>query len=56
MQRRVNETLDTWTTSRGIDVMWDIADNIEPIVFADESLIQRLIVNLVTHAVRESAG
>lgn len=48
----IEETLRPWALPRQIDVLWDL--QVEPAakVFADVAMLRRLIVNLVTNAIR----
>ena len=48
----VNETLRPWVIPRGIQILWDGADDPNLLVFADATMLRRLIVNLVTNAIR----
>jgi hypothetical protein len=50
----IEETLHAWTTPRKINVVWDINASHDATVYGDVSMIQRLIVNLVANAVRET--
>lgn len=50
----VDETLRSWATPNHIDVLWDIGDEAAKSVFADASMLRRLIVNLSTNAIRAS--
>ena len=50
----IEETLHAWTTPRKINVVWDINASHDATVYGDLSMIQRLIVNLVANAVRET--
>ncbi|QDT03130.1 Autoinducer 2 sensor kinase/phosphatase LuxQ [Rubripirellula lacrimiformis] len=54
VRRVVDDTLQPWAVPRNIDVLWDAAENAGAIVFADASILRRLIVNLVTNAIRAS--
>lgn len=54
VRKAVNETLRPWTLPRQIDVLWDGADDSKASVFADPAMLRRLIVNLVTNAIRVS--
>lgn len=51
----IDETLRPWAMPRKIDVLWDGADDPSRLVFADVSMLRRLIVNLVTNSVRVTA-
>ncbi len=48
----IDETLRPWALPRQIDVLWDGADGPERKVFADVGMLRRLVVNLVTNAIR----
>ena len=48
----VNETLRPWVIPRGIQILWDGADDPNRLVFADATMLRRLLVNLVTNAIR----
>lgn len=48
----VEETLRPWTLPREISVLWDGADDPRSTVFADPDLLRRLLVNLITNALR----
>ena len=50
----VDETLRPWTVPRNIDLLWDIVTDSSARVYADVSMIRRLIVNLVVNAIRVS--
>ena len=54
----LEETLGPWAMPKRIDVLWDdevqIGGSAEPSVYADPSMIRRLIVNLVVNAIRAS--
>lgn len=54
----LEDTLGPWATPKRIDVLWDdhvqIGGSAEPSVYADPSMIRRLIVNLVVNAIRAS--
>jgi anti-sigma regulatory factor (Ser/Thr protein kinase) len=50
----IEETLHAWTTPRRIRLVWDINASHDATVFGDLSMIQRLVVNLVANAVRET--
>lgn len=50
----VDEALRSWATPHQIDVLWDIGDEAAKSVFADASMLRRLIVNLATNAIRAS--
>ena len=51
----ISETLRPWAMPRNINVIWDIVHNESTRVFADPSMIRRLVVNLVANAIRETA-
>ncbi|MFK8111459.1 MAG: sensor histidine kinase [Rubripirellula sp.] len=51
----IDETLRPWAMPRQIEVLWDGADDSSETVFADPAMLRRLIVNLVTNAVRVTA-
>lgn len=51
----VSDTLKPWVLPRAVDVLWDAAVHPSATVFADVSLLRRLIVNLVVNGVRASA-
>jgi anti-sigma regulatory factor (Ser/Thr protein kinase) len=55
VRRAVDETLRPWAMPRKIDVLWDGADDPRAKVFADTAMLRRLIVNLVTNAIRVTA-
>ncbi|WP_160148100.1 sensor histidine kinase [Rubripirellula obstinata] len=54
----VDQTLSPWSTPHQIDVLWDAdlrhGSSSMPNVYADPSMIRRLIVNLVVNAIRAS--
>ncbi|MGB7347043.1 MAG: HAMP domain-containing sensor histidine kinase [Pirellulaceae bacterium] len=50
----IEETLRPWTASRQINLVWDINADHDTSLFADVSMIRRLIVNLVGNAIRET--
>lgn len=54
IRQAVDETLRPWALPRQIDVLWDAWDDPSATVFADPSMLRRLIVNLVTNAIRAS--
>ena len=55
----VEQTLRPWSTPRQIDVLWDAnlraGGSTKPTVYADPSMIRRLVVNLVVNAIRASS-
>ena len=55
----VDQTLRPWSTPRQIDVLWDAnlraGGSTKPAVYADPSMIRRLVVNLVVNAIRASS-
>ena len=55
VREAVNQTLRPWAMPRQIDVLWDGADDPSAKVFADPSMLRRLVVNLVTNAIRATA-
>lgn len=54
IQRSVDETLRPWAQPRRIDVLWDAASFAKRAVYADASMIRRLMVNLVVNGIRAS--
>jgi len=52
VRQSINDTLRPWVVPREIDVLWDGMDDPTVSVFADPAMLRRLIVNLVTNAVR----
>lgn len=54
VRRLVDDTLRPWGQSRNLSVLWDGADDPNAVVFADQAMLQRLIVNLATNAMRAS--
>lgn len=48
----VQETLRPWALPRQIDVVWDGADDTTLTVYADPSMLRRMLVNLVANAIR----
>ncbi|MGB7324288.1 MAG: HAMP domain-containing sensor histidine kinase [Rubripirellula sp.] len=54
IRRQVDDAIRSWAVPRGIDVLWDSADNDDAAIFADEAMIRRLVVNLATNAIRAS--
>jgi anti-sigma regulatory factor (Ser/Thr protein kinase) len=48
----IENTLRPWVMPRRINVLWDGANDPREKVFADPSMLRRLVVNLVTNAVR----
>ena len=52
VRKAITETLRPWVLPREIDVVWDGVDEPAVMIFADPSMIRRLIVNLVTNALR----
>ncbi|WP_165440450.1 sensor histidine kinase [Rubripirellula amarantea] len=50
----VDETLRPWTVPRNIELLWDVIADPAVRVYADASMIRRLIVNLVVNAIRVS--
>jgi signal transduction histidine kinase len=54
----VDQTIRPWSTPNQIDVLWDcdllVAGSSKPKVYADPSMVRRLIVNLVVNAIRSS--
>lgn len=48
----INETLRPWVMPREIGVLWDGVSDDSVSVFADPAMLRRLIVNLVTNAIR----
>lgn len=53
-QDAINETLKPWVLPRNISVLWDVAEDASQRIFADASMIRRLVVNLVANAIRET--
>lgn len=55
----IDQTLRPWAMPRQIDVLWDAelraGGSPKPTVYADPSMIRRLVVNLVVNAIRASA-
>ncbi|TWU55707.1 sensor histidine kinase [Rubripirellula reticaptiva] len=54
IRRQVDDAIRSWAVPRGIDVLWDSADNDDAAIFADEAMMRRLVVNLATNAIRAS--
>ena len=52
IQQDVLETLKPWSLPRQINIAWDSPNQADLIVFADASMLRRLIVNLVVNAIR----
>ena len=52
VRKAIDETLRPWALPRAIEVLWDGADDPSANVFADPAMLRRLIVNLVTNAIR----
>ena len=55
----IEEAIQPWAVSRQVDVLWDVQVDPSAKVFADVAMIRRLVVNLVTNAMRvtpESGG
>ena len=52
VRQAIDETLRPWAMPRQIEILWDGADDSSKIVFADASMLRRLVVNLVTNAIR----
>lgn len=50
----VDEVLRSWTTPHQIEVLWDIGNEGSKVIFADASMLRRMIVNLATNAIRAS--
>ncbi len=55
IRQAISETLRPWALPRDIRILWDGADNPNVNVFADASMIRRLVVNLVANAIRVTA-
>jgi hypothetical protein len=55
IRQAIDETLRPWAMPRQIDVLWDGADDATATVFADPSMLRRLVVNLVTNSIRVTA-
>ncbi len=51
----ISETLRPWALPRAIRILWDGADDPDVKIFADPSMIRRLVVNLVSNAIRVTA-
>ncbi len=54
VRRDVDESLRAWALPRNIDLLWDLGADPTEAVFADASMLRRLIVNLATSAIRAS--
>lgn len=52
VRKSIDETLRPWVMPRDIDVLWDGGEDPKLRVFADPAMLRRLIVNLVTNALR----
>lgn len=52
VRQAINETLRPWTVPRNIRILWDGAVDPNVRVFGDLAMIRRLVVNLVTNAIR----
>ena len=52
VRKSIDETLRPWVMPREIDVLWDGGDDPNLRIFADPAMLRRLIVNLVTNALR----
>ncbi len=52
IRQSVDATLQPWAVPRNIMVVWDGADDPQMTVFADPLSLRRMIVNLVTNAIR----
>lgn len=52
VRQAINETLRPWVLPREIDIVWDDVDDPSLRIFADPSMLRRLVVNLVTNALR----
>lgn len=50
----VDEALRSWAAPNQIDVLWDIGDEASKSIFADASMLRRLIINLAINAIRAS--
>ena len=55
IRRAVDHTLSPWTVPRRINLLWDGDDDPGMLVFADQAMLRRLVVNLATNAIRASA-
>ena len=55
IRQAIDETLRPWAMPRQIEVLWDGADDLTAKVFADAMMLRRLVVNLVTNSIRETA-
>ncbi len=55
IRQAIDETLRPWAMPRQIEVLWDGADDPTATVFADPSMLRRLVVNLVTNSIRVTA-
>ena len=55
IRHAVDETLRPWAMPRQISILWDAGDDPTLTVFADASILRRLIVNLVSNAIRVTA-
>jgi anti-sigma regulatory factor (Ser/Thr protein kinase) len=51
----IDETLRPWALPRAIRILWDGADDPDVKIFADLAMIRRLVVNLVSNAIRVTA-
>ncbi len=54
IRRAVDDTLSPWTVPRRINLLWDGDDDPSMLVFADQAMLRRLLVNLATNAIRAS--
>ena len=52
IRQSIDETLRPWVLPRDIRVVWDGADDPNLLAFADPPSLRRLVVNLVTNAIR----
>ena len=52
VRKSIDETLRPWVMPRDIDVLWDGGEDPNLRIFADPAMLRRLIVNLVTNALR----
>jgi hypothetical protein len=52
VRQAIDDTLRPWAMPRQIEILWDGADDSSKVVFADALMLRRLVVNLVTNAIR----
>ncbi|WP_197454832.1 sensor histidine kinase [Stieleria varia] len=51
----VSNTLRPWTLPRNVHILWDGPSDMSTQVFGDAAMLRRLVVNLVTNAIRVTA-